>query len=548
MTSPLLDSFLRDWVLPRAAEIPPEVRTFCASLPTGTRLAGNPRVSTEAQVAGASLPEQREAFSRFAESHGLTVVWIQEDAGVTGRDITRRDGLLRLLAGVVEGLFDAVAVYDLTRLSRRTSEGAAVLDFLEDRGAKLVTRDTVYDLTREGDRAQVGMLLVFAEQEYRRSRSRTEFGRKRKRDSGGWVGGRPPYGYATPERRGDPPVIVPEEAELVRRILLELYPTRTDEETARLLNAGGLAFRGRPWTINRVYNLHRERSRGEGGYDRLATYAARQFDARGGLVRTVWEPILSDEEWLFLARLREERGRGSQPKGRHYILSGQGVARCGQCSSPVVGSRAAHTRADGSEYVNHVYRCSSWPACGPKRHYNVPLADQTVLDLLSQRVAELGEGFELIRSRGGEREARLQRELAGVRGKQRRLLDAVEKGLELPGLNERAAELADQADRLELLLDSEAQAVLSADADLRVIREVLESRELLGRDPDLARTAVRLLIRELLFGPGDELVITWYDGTLSRVKVPARRLRPGVLARLGVEGRRKAARRRRSTG
>jgi DNA invertase Pin-like site-specific DNA recombinase len=520
LTSPLLDAFLRDYVLPRAAEIPPEVRAFCASLSPGTRLAGNPRVSTEAQVSGGSLPEQREAFAHFAAANGLTVVWVQEDAGVSGRDVTRRDGLLRLLAGVAEGLFDVVAVYDLSRLSRRTTDGAAVLELLERYGARLATQGRVLDPAAEGDWLQAGLGLVVAESEFRGIVRRAKFGQRRKRDAGGWVGGHPPYGYAVPKRRGAPPAVVPDEAALVRRALLELYPHLSDEETAERLNAEGVTLRGSPWTRHSVYALHYRYRRGTQprGHDRLLTYAGLTLSPSGDVIPAAWEPILTREELARLESVRDRRRQDPRARGHVYLLSGRGISRCGFCDSPVNGSSSP----TGSG-VSRAYRCSRRRGpCRNGRNWNVEDTDRAVLDALATRAAGLRRAFEVVVEDAGARAGELRRELGEVRKKKRRLAEAVAEGFPLDELHAEAARLNERETGLLAALADRREGEALRREEVETLTAVLVSPALLRADPDFARRAVDTLAERLTFGPGDPVKILWFDGSTTALLVPRR--------------------------
>ena len=68
------------------------------------------RVSSEEQARhGLSLQEQRDALTRYAQEHKLTVVGIYEDAGISARKpYKKRPALLRLLDDCKAGKVDTI--------------------------------------------------------------------------------------------------------------------------------------------------------------------------------------------------------------------------------------------------------------------------------------------------------------------------------------------------------------------------------------------------------------------------------------------------------
>jgi len=88
-----------------------------------TGVIGYIRVSTEDQTEnGVSLAAQRHRLQAYAEAHGLQLVRIEEDAGISARRTTNRPGLQRALAALKRGDADGLVVVKLDRLSRTTSD------------------------------------------------------------------------------------------------------------------------------------------------------------------------------------------------------------------------------------------------------------------------------------------------------------------------------------------------------------------------------------------------------------------------------------------
>lgn len=80
------------------------------------------RVSTDKEEQLSSLENQREFFEQYAKKCGDTLVEIYADEGISGKDMSKRDAFLKLLEDSKSGEFDYVAVKDISRFARNTSD------------------------------------------------------------------------------------------------------------------------------------------------------------------------------------------------------------------------------------------------------------------------------------------------------------------------------------------------------------------------------------------------------------------------------------------
>ena len=93
------------------------------------------RVSTTEQAEGGiSLEAQQRRLLAYAEAHGLHVLRVEEDAGISAKRTSNRPALQRALQALRKGGADGLVVVKLDRLSRTTRD---VLDLVEraERGA-----------------------------------------------------------------------------------------------------------------------------------------------------------------------------------------------------------------------------------------------------------------------------------------------------------------------------------------------------------------------------------------------------------------------------
>lgn len=86
------------------------------------RMAAYCRVSTEKEEQLASLENQREFFEQYAQKEGDTLVKIYADEGISGKSLNKRDAFVKLLSDSGAGAFDYVAVKDISRFARNTSD------------------------------------------------------------------------------------------------------------------------------------------------------------------------------------------------------------------------------------------------------------------------------------------------------------------------------------------------------------------------------------------------------------------------------------------
>lgn len=187
------------------------------------RLAGYLRVSTRRQaVEGWSLAEQRAVIEEWAAAKGHEVV-LFEDAAVSGAaPLDTRKGLLRALGCLYRKEVAGLVVARLDRLTRDLilqeqlladiwSHDGEVLSCVAAE-AEFLRRDDPKDPSRRLIRQVLGAVI-----EYNKSTSRLllEAGRLRKGEAGGYIGGRPRYGFAAV---GGELVPVPEQQVVIQDI------------------------------------------------------------------------------------------------------------------------------------------------------------------------------------------------------------------------------------------------------------------------------------------------------------------------------------------
>ena len=92
------------------------------------RVFGYVRVSSEEQAtSGQSLAAQEEKLRLYARLHGLELVDLVSDAGISGKSLDR-PGISRILEGLKAGEASGIVVAKMDRLSRSVGDWARLVE------------------------------------------------------------------------------------------------------------------------------------------------------------------------------------------------------------------------------------------------------------------------------------------------------------------------------------------------------------------------------------------------------------------------------------
>ena len=153
------------------------------------RAVGYIRVSTTEQAEeGISLDNQRKRIGAFCIAKEWELVNVYEDAGKSGKDLNR-DAVQNLIDDCGKGIFDAVCVYRVDRLSRRQRDLWFLLDdVFEPNNIGFVSVNEPFDTTSAFGRASLGMIGVFAQLERDLIAERTKDALRYKKERGEYLG------------------------------------------------------------------------------------------------------------------------------------------------------------------------------------------------------------------------------------------------------------------------------------------------------------------------------------------------------------------------
>lgn len=153
------------------------------------------RVSTEEQaLEGVSIAAQKGKVESYCQLHGLELVAVEIDEGISGKRSDNRPGLQKALTVAVKRKA-ALVTYSLSRLSRSTRDAIDIAEQLDRAGADLVSLSEKIDTTTAMGRFFFTTVASLAQLERDQVAERTRVALAHKRSQGERISGLPPYGY-----------------------------------------------------------------------------------------------------------------------------------------------------------------------------------------------------------------------------------------------------------------------------------------------------------------------------------------------------------------
>lgn len=179
-----------------------------------------------------SLLNQQEICRAFAERRGHQVIGQSSDDNASGMNFSRR-GLDELTAAVDAGRLDAVLVKDLSRLGRHRTQTALFIDYLRERGVRVISVTEGLDTASDEDDLVIGVRGLMNDYYARDIGEKIRSGYRQKQREGIVI--TPPFGYWK-DRNTNTVQLHPEAAETVRMIYSLYLQGFGQKEIARRLN------------------------------------------------------------------------------------------------------------------------------------------------------------------------------------------------------------------------------------------------------------------------------------------------------------------------
>lgn len=292
-----------------------------------------------------TLSRHRQILEKFCKEKKLNVVEILEEV-VSGESLASRPKMMRLLELVNTGMYDGVVCMDIERLSRGSSmESGYIMQVFQANACKIVTPGKTYDLQNESDEQFTDMKFMFSRYELKTINKRLVRGRNQSASEGKFMGSMAPYGYEPyklPGTKGNSLRIIPEEAEVVRKIF-DMYAQKGMgyNAVAYKLNDLHIPSRTGKWGPNSIVNIiNNEVYLGKIRWRRepvkrvvkdgmLAKKRILNDDYE--LYEGLHDPIITQEQWDLAKAVQAKRNHNPVNTDRQLQNPFAGILYCEKC-------------------------------------------------------------------------------------------------------------------------------------------------------------------------------------------------------------------------
>lgn len=318
------------------------------------------RVSTEEQASeGYSIAAQLQTLRQYANLYNWVIADEYVDEGISGKNITGRPAMQRLVADIEQDKFHAVLVWKISRLSRNMLDTLTLLDKFEDYGVKFISYSENFDTGSPIGRLVVQLMASIAEMERNTLSENVKLGMKQRALEGSWNGG-VVFGYDSVEKEL---VINDEQAEVVKMIYTLYSQGKGLKAITNQLNKEGFRTkRDRHFSINGVATiLDNPVYNGKISWLKVENWDKKRRKGRNEnpiLVQGQHDAIINDELWSLVQARRKSKSFKQRQSNEPFLLSS--ILRCPDCGQGMVPSITTHTLSDGTKKKHRYYVCSDF--------------------------------------------------------------------------------------------------------------------------------------------------------------------------------------------
>ena len=366
----------------------PDPFTAMAAQLTPKRAVSYIRVSTRGQAQrggseeGFSLPAQREANKRKAQSMGALVVKEFADRGESARSANRPE-LQKMLAYLQEdGGIDYVIVHKLDRLARNRADDVEINRAFEEAGVRLVSTSENIDQT-PGGMLLHGIMSSIAEFYSRNLANEVIKGMGEKARNGGTLG-KAPLGYLNVRARD-------ENGREIRTIAL-------DEERAPLIRLAFTEYATGQWTTKRLAaHLHdrglttvptaRKPAKAVTGAQlhRMLRhpYYKGVISFQGVEYAGAHEPLVDEETWNQVQAVLDSHRFGERERQHNHHL--KTTVYCGLCGARLLVQNTRNSKGDLYPYF----------ICAKRQRTHDCAFTAVLIDVVEERMNDLYQTIQL---------------------------------------------------------------------------------------------------------------------------------------------------------
>lgn len=210
------------------------------------RVAAYARVSLDSKQLLHSLSAQVSYYSEYIQKNPMwEYVGVYVDEGITGTSTAKRKEFQRMMADCDAGKIDLILVKSISRLARNSLDLLNTVRHLKEIGVEVrFERENISTFKEEGE-FLLTLLASYAQSEAESLSENIKWGKRKGFAQGNVNGMQAGYGYKWQDGKM---VIVPEEAEIVKRIYREYLAGKAKTALEAEFNAEGMKTRtGTPW-------------------------------------------------------------------------------------------------------------------------------------------------------------------------------------------------------------------------------------------------------------------------------------------------------------
>lgn len=218
-----------------------KIESNIPALPARKNVAAYARVSMETERLHHSLAAQVSYYSALIQKNPeWEYVGVYADEGISGTAASKRPEFMRMIADCEAGKIDIILTKSISRFARNTVDLLETVRHLKDLGIEVrFEKEHIDSLSGDGE-VMLTLLASFAQEETRSISDNVKWGTRKRFEQGIPNGKFRIFGY---EWKDDQLVIVPEEAEVVKRIYQNFLDGKSRLETERELEAESIRTR-----------------------------------------------------------------------------------------------------------------------------------------------------------------------------------------------------------------------------------------------------------------------------------------------------------------
>ncbi|MED4353970.1 recombinase family protein [Schinkia azotoformans] len=317
-----------------------------------TKAALYARVSTEEQATeGFSIQAQIEDIEDYAKRNNMEIVARYVDEGVSGKNISGRPEMKRLLKDIENKEFSMVVVYKIDRISRKSKDALEIAERCEQANVSLISIKENFDIATSMGKMIFQIMSNFSEFERNSIVDRAKMGMLQRAKQGLYNGGRV-FGYESINKEL---VLNEEEAHVIRLIFDYAEQDLGYKAIVSRLNAMGYKTkRGAYFSINTIKTiLDNPIYIGKIRFNRYQNWAEKHRNGKNDdyiLVKGKHESIITQEQWDRVQLIRKKRSIRPSQSNAPYILNG--LIRCPKCGYGMVSGSSKGEK--GKKYRYYV--------------------------------------------------------------------------------------------------------------------------------------------------------------------------------------------------